>query len=512
MDSTTLSATASSPERAPSSSRWRYEDDGGRDRRLDLLRGYALAAMAINHFGLQQSHLHEVSGRSSFLVSAAEAFLVISGFTLGFISIGATAEQTTRRLSKRTWTVFLATIGISLGFGVVALSTHLELWGALETDGSDVWTWIARVVTMQTAFNGADILIAYVLYLTGAIAALRLMTSGRTDVVIAAVIGVYVLSQLADPGATSLGFASFRALLPNAPLFYGGLIVGYHRQWCNERWHAVPFHRALDGLLVLLAVVLGWLHATGWHGWSWLGEQVAGPELEEPLGLREFEMPMVPLLVVFVYLRVAWLAVDRLWVPLRRTLGWFLLPMGEASLFTFTMHLVAIPIVINLTWFPGEDVGRAAATAWVVCYLAVIYGAVLLRRQVVHWLRAGGAVRDLLRRHGPLAVVATLMASVVLVSASPAGAASFDEHDDELDEDDADFDDGEEFDDEERELRAQVGTAIDDLDEGRIDIETVLGLLPPATGDERRSEIAQLLRDDPYLAEQEIIVLVLADR
>ena len=72
--------------------------------------------MAINHFGLSQSYLHAVSGRSQFLVSAAEAFLFISGFTLGFITIGRTPEQATTRLATRTWTVYLATIGILFKF------------------------------------------------------------------------------------------------------------------------------------------------------------------------------------------------------------------------------------------------------------------------------------------------------------------------------------------------------------------------------------------------------------
>lgn len=111
--------------RASSAWPWSYGQQPGRDRRLDLLRGYALAAMAINHFGLHQSLLHSVSGRSGFLVSAAEGFLFISGFTLGFITIGRTAEEATSRLANRTWTVYLATIGISFGLGFVALTTQI---------------------------------------------------------------------------------------------------------------------------------------------------------------------------------------------------------------------------------------------------------------------------------------------------------------------------------------------------------------------------------------------------
>ncbi|MEM7273069.1 MAG: OpgC domain-containing protein [Actinomycetota bacterium] len=399
--------------------RWSYPAGPGRDRRLDLLRGYALAAMSINHFGLSNSYLHEFSGRSQFLLSAAEAFLFISGFTLGFITIGRTPEEATVRLGRRTWTVYLATVGISLGLGVVAMTTDLSLWGELPIEESDgVWPWIGRVAVLGTAFNGGDILIAYVLYLTAAIGALRLMTAGRSRVVVAATAGAYLLSQLAGPDNVSLGFASFRVLLPNAPLFFGGLLIGYHRERIATVWRSVPFRPALDAAVLALAVGLAWLHQGGWQSFRWLGELVAGPDLGEPLWLRESEMPPIPLLVVLLYLRVAWIVVDALWVPLRTALGWLLLPLGEASLFTFGMHLVAIPIVFNLAWFPDDDLGRAGATFWTVVFLGIIYGAVLIRRRALAWVRVDRSPRPLIRRHGPVVAVGLLVVATVVAGAS----------------------------------------------------------------------------------------------
>ncbi|MDJ0767951.1 MAG: OpgC domain-containing protein [Ilumatobacter sp.] len=491
--------------------RWRYPSTGGRDRRLDLLRGYALAAMAINHFGLSQSFLHEASGRSEFLISAAEAFLFISGFTLGFISIGRTPDEATSRLSSRTWTVYLATIGISLAFGVIALTTSYELWGELEAGAfTGAWHWIGQVVTMQTAFNGADILIAYVLYLGAAVGALRLMMTGRSWIVVAAVGGLYALAQLAGDGAMRLGFASFRALIPNAPLFFGGLLLGYHRERVATWWTSVPFRRAIDIAALALAVALAWLHATGWSAWPELGRRIAGDELAEPLALREFAMPWVPLLVVGLYLRVLWMIVDELWVPLRRTLGWFLLPLGEASLFTFAMHLVAIPLVVNLAWWPGEEIGRVAATAWVMTYLAIIYRAVLLRRRTLDWLRAGVPWRELVRRRGPVVTVAALLIAVPIASASPVGAAewgSFVDEDDELDE----RHDDELEDDLDEDLDDVVGGVIDAYVDGAITADEVIEMIPAEVGPADRSRVRVLLVDDPWAAETEIIRLLQRD-
>ncbi|MEO1065096.1 MAG: OpgC domain-containing protein [Actinomycetota bacterium] len=505
MTATTSTPTAASPRS------WRYPDTGGRDRRLDLLRGYALAAMAINHFGLQQSYLHAASGRSQFLISAAEAFLFISGFTLGFISIGRSVDDVTSRLRHRTWIVYLATIGISLGFGVVALTTHLELWGALEAGAyADVWQWIGQVLTLQTAFNGADILIAYVLYLAAAIAALRLMATGRTWIVVASVTGLYLLSRWSGPEAVQLGFASFRVLIPNAPLFFGGLVLGYHRHAVAELWRRVPLRRAIDAAVIVAAVGLGWLHASGWETWTVLGEWINGPELTEPLGRREERMPFASLAVVGLYLRAAWIVVDALWVPLRRALGWLLLPLGEASLFTFTMHLIAIPLVINLPGWPDEDIGRATATLWVGGYLALIWVAVLVRRRVLVWLRSGDPLREQVRRHVPIASVAVLLAVLLLVSTSPSGAAGewaggdgelAEELDEEDEEDEDDFPD--------EELANRIGTVVDRVVDGELPPEQALEELPVELGEEDGALVVELLRSDPFEAEELVRELVL---
>lgn len=431
------------------SSPWGYHDNGGRDRRLDLLRGYALAAMAVNHFGLHQSYVHAVSGRSSFLISAAEAFLFISGFTLGYISLGRGTEAVTARLWSRTSVVYLATIGITFGLTAVALSTDLALWGEFAAgDWSSVWEWMAQVITLRTAFNGADILILYVLYLAAAVVALRLMTQGRSAVVFAVVVGLYALSQLAPPEATALGFASFRVLIPNAPLFFGGLLFGYHRHDIARWWSRVPGRAIVDALTLAGAVALGWLHVRGYGSLGWLGEWINGDELDAPLGRRETQMPLAAMAVVGLYLRAGWIVTDALWQPLRRGLGWFLLPLGEASLFTFTMHLVAIPLVINLPMWGGEDVGRLPATAWVALYLAVIWVAVRLRSVLLDWLRRGDPRRELIRRRGPAVVVAGLASLVLAASVAPStsagewgdGTAEF-EFDDEEFEDNFEIDD-----------------------------------------------------------------------
>src|SRR6266568_1332974 len=53
-----------------------------RDLRVDLLRGFCIFAMVVDHFG-GESWLYWITGGNRFYVSAAEGFIFISGFVMG---------------------------------------------------------------------------------------------------------------------------------------------------------------------------------------------------------------------------------------------------------------------------------------------------------------------------------------------------------------------------------------------------------------------------------------------
>lgn len=142
---------------------WAWSGKQRRDLRLDLIRGFALAAMAINHFGLSQSYLHDVSGRSTFLINATEVFSCISGMTLGVIAVRESLDRSLRRLLRQVVVVYLTVLGIGLFFTAVSLSSDLVLWGELPALGfADLGGWANGLLTMQSAPFGADVLVAYV--------------------------------------------------------------------------------------------------------------------------------------------------------------------------------------------------------------------------------------------------------------------------------------------------------------------------------------------------------------
>ena len=71
---------------------WSYAALDKRDLRLDLLRGFAVMVMVIDHFG-GSSWLYLITGGNNFFVSGAEAFVFISGFVVGMVYGGIALKQ-----------------------------------------------------------------------------------------------------------------------------------------------------------------------------------------------------------------------------------------------------------------------------------------------------------------------------------------------------------------------------------------------------------------------------------
>lgn len=417
----------------------KYTQEGKRDLRLDLLRGFCLFAMTINHASLD-SYWQYITGGAEFLINAAEGFFFISGMTLGIISVGKPLAKSITRLLNRAWVVYLYVLMIAFGFILLIWLFDINLWIA-NFDPEDGWlNTAASLITMKQALSGADILVAYVIYLALAPLALWGLHEKRTGIVVTSIVAIYALSQI-DLEATSLPFASFRHLAANTPIFFGGLVIGYHRDSITSALSKIPWlTHLIDGILITIGAVLLYLYETGY---------TLAPDLGAQLGdfaIREYQMPLLNLLVIFVYLRLFWLLATYLWTPLEKATGWLLIPLGQTSLFTFTLHIVLISVFENLPErFADPDF--LIATLYNTLLIAAMYAIVRFRG----WVLAVPAEKN--RIFGHIAtnlhtylVVLTLSAYLTIAFTNPGDAPIWidtSEEDDEFDDyEDEEFYDG----------------------------------------------------------------------
>lgn len=147
---------------AASLTEWR-DAGGARDERLDLLRGFAVFAMIVDHIGGSTSWRYAVTGGDHFVVSAAEVFVLIAGLTMGVVYARLIASHgpaaAVRRALRRSATLYAYTVALTVAFaGASALLA--TPWAPTASRGG--WPrWTAEVATLQRTFYLTDIILIY---------------------------------------------------------------------------------------------------------------------------------------------------------------------------------------------------------------------------------------------------------------------------------------------------------------------------------------------------------------
>lgn len=332
--------------------------------------------MTIDHVMVRRSFLYAFTGRAVFYITAAEAFYFLSGLVLGIVTCRQPLPRSVRRVLRRALELYAASIAVSLFFALLAALTPLRLWFDLEESlprGTQLVTFILEFFTLRNAFHGAEFLVLYVLLLLASPLALCLLSRGWDAAFLSLVFGLYALAQLA-PQVVRLPFDTIFFPAAWQVLFFAGLWLGWRREaiqeWVRRAIVARPVLRiAVIAILTAAGIGFAWLHLSGYQAW---------PELPALLGSREQQLNPLRLSLAGLYLLDFYLLVSWLWQPLRRTLGWLLLPLGQNSLWSFCVHLLAVVVVIN---FPGytRNGNRLEGALFQALAVALVWGSLWLR-------------------------------------------------------------------------------------------------------------------------------------
>jgi hypothetical protein len=140
-------------------------------------------------------------------------------------------------------------------------------------------------------------------------------------------------------------------------LFVTGHVLGFYREALTEWLHRFRrlrvFAVALGAAITLALVTIAWGADNG--------AQFPFFDLD-PNVLNEtfFKVPLRPWrLIAFLSVAiVAYTSATYLWLPIRRALGWLMLPLGQAALYSYIVHFFLILLVYNLapliSSLPGE--------------------------------------------------------------------------------------------------------------------------------------------------------------
>src|SRR5215831_15759427 len=322
-----------------------------RDLRVDLLRGFCIFAMVVDHFG-GDSWLYAVTGGNRFYVSAAEGFIFISGFVMGQAyrakrdRSGLPAAMGEALLRART--LYLATVAMTLIFSALFLYTDIALWTGRDFGlGIDTWQEITvAALTLHYTYHGTDILAMYTLLLMIAPLILLLLSVGEWWMVLIPSWLLWLAYQVYPEEATVPWYIRHGENFPIAAwqvLFVTGHVLGFYRDGLT-RW--LQHFRRLRVFMVALGVAV----TLGLISLAWGAENGFFDIDPNVLDESFFKVPLRPArIVAFLSVAiVAYTCATYLWVPLRRGLGWLMLPLGQAALYCYIVHFFLIVLVYNL--------------------------------------------------------------------------------------------------------------------------------------------------------------------
>ncbi|MBI5301117.1 MAG: OpgC domain-containing protein [Chloroflexi bacterium] len=340
---------------------WHYPRAEKRDLRLDFLRGFAVFVMVVDHFG-GTSWFYYLTGNNQFFTSGAEAFVLISGMVVGLV-YGNIAHREGLRTAmikalQRAWTLYKLTIAMTLVLAV--LSDWFDLPWAKDVDLGDLVMFVVRVIFLQQTYYLADIPMLYTFLMALAPLGLWLLHTKRTGWlhVISFVVWAgfqYVDSQqiiiLPIVGNTTFHPAAWQLI------FFWAMAFGYHRDAIFKRIAGLP-RWPYFLLATLLFLWLLHLYSTEMVALKRLYPGINVEWVKATLFSKSHVAPGRVLATAIVF-QFAYLALTRFWVPFERGLGWLFTPLGQNSLYSYTMHVVIIgAFYAILPYLPGNVTER----------------------------------------------------------------------------------------------------------------------------------------------------------
>lgn len=372
---------------------WGYRDpEGGgraRDLRIDLLRGLAITFVVLNHVtlaSLWQLLTQETVGA----VSGAELFVAISGVVLGIVyrarvAVGSLADAVLALLA-RAWKLYYTAVFVVLSVYLLALlpgtdgevvTTYSETANSVTGEGDapvyDLYPNIERfadypvpgyvfrhVLLLEWGPWQFNVMGLYVVLLLVTPLLLWALVRRAWFVPLALSWALYAYNAVEPTRLLPSQFEDSFPLLTWQVLFVHGLVVGYHRERLL-RWAGTAVGRAVVALIVVGALALAvfaWNNPYLAHAYD-VRLGLVDESLFEAVYTGYFDRTYLEigrLLNVFALLVAAYAFLTVFWRPVHRAVGWFLVPLGQATLYVFIAHVYFALLVGSLPGVGGDAV------------------------------------------------------------------------------------------------------------------------------------------------------------
>lgn len=318
---------------------------------FDLLRGYFMVSIILNHLQWYPNGLDWVAFRGSLLVSAAEGFFIISGIVLGIVRGAKLRSRPFREaamlLVKRGVLLYVVSVVLALLFTLIGWWFFMDnpgLKAGIRPIDQPLNEVIMGILSFRYLYGWADFLRLYAIFLLMSPLALWLLRKGWWYVLLAASIGMWsifpAVFEHTDHHPEILMIFSWQLI------FFGGMTIGYH--WENlTRWWTSIGQRARSYILapllataiISLAIdciiaILRMLGILPVEVSQWYSSLL-------PYFIKE-ELPVTRLILFGLWFILGFYVFSRFEKQIKKYAGWILLPFGHNSLYVYILHAVIL--------------------------------------------------------------------------------------------------------------------------------------------------------------------------
>lgn len=316
---------------------------------FDLLRGYFLVAIILDHLNYWPNGLDWVTARGSLFVSAAEGFFLISGIVLGIVRGRKLLEKPfvvgAWLLLKRGLQLYITYAILTLFFTLIGLwffANNPGVKAGLISPDTSLLGMIWQVLSFQYLYGWADYLRLYCIFLFISPLVLLLLRKKLWWLVLLVSTAVFTFSPSPDYPANILTQPYHWQII-----FFGGMVIGFHWQDLVTFWQRQSHQLRLWTITTVVSLTIVTILTNSFLSLGGLISPDVG----------NFVTPIHNQLAPFFdkenlsWWRLAlfglWFS-GSLWFFMRfekailHYLGWLLLPFGINSLYVYTVHAFLI--------------------------------------------------------------------------------------------------------------------------------------------------------------------------
>jgi len=356
---------------------WVYTDTGAtRDLRLDFLRGFVIPLLFASHFEYF-SALMFVGWERAGIVSTAEIFVILAGVVVGMVfgkklkKDGLAAVMPS--LMDRSVKLYLTNVMLILIIAGIRYLPEIDstiittfhspfsgktfpLFPSME---SGFFNLVSQALLLRIGPHQFQIIGMYVAMFVLVTPFIFFMISRKRVALLLGISWVIYLINFGahEPNSGSPAFrptgAQFEYAFPILAwqmIYVHGVVAGYFKKEILE------FFSTQQGKLVMYAsfaltfafFILTWNNPLKEFGSAHFS-MISPDTFHSIYGqyFQKYKLGPGRVLNAFVLLITMYAILTRFWVPINKALGWFFIPLGQASLYVFFVHIFFLLILAN---------------------------------------------------------------------------------------------------------------------------------------------------------------------